>query len=883
MSNEFLLPTNFTPSHYKIWIKKLNIDENTFNGNVSILLKTNQASNVIQLHIRDITIENAWIETNDGDKQSCVSHSYDKVTEFLTLEFPNEITADCTLFVDYNGLLQSNMSGFYRSNYKDVSTGDDKWMLSTQFEATDARRAFPCFDEPNLKAHFEVHITAESELTVLSNMPEKEELDEGSMKTHIFYTSPLMSTYLVAWAIGEFEYIESKTDKEIYPTLQGYSIEDGSSQVKGSLPIRLYTAKGKSQQGQFAMDVAKKVVDLFSELFEIPYPLPKLDLICVESYSHNAMENFSLITFRPSALLYDGDIDSMLTSSASKKIAYVVSHEIAHQWFGNLVTMNWWDELWLNEGFATWVGYYAVNHLFPDWNVPSMIMLNSREVALGLDSLHESHPVKVNVHDPKDIDQVFDTISYLKGCSVLEMISGYLGEVNFLRGVAIYLKRNKFGNATMEDLFSCISEVADIEMLSRVKPWILDIGFPKLSVEKSSKDSNLLRITQNRYVNSTSDLEKSSDKKTNWWIPLMMTKGNVTEGRLEFDSEEIDIGYEESLTFFNTDGYGFYRVKYESSELLDKIYENLENLSSRSLMALISDVATCGTLRQFLDLSLAISKLKSLNDYYVWKLIIQYLETMRIVVFNSCDASLITKFDKFICSLFEPIMELAISYLQNPTELLNNKDDEFRYAKAELYDAVLELTGMLGQSDVVKAAMDLFEKNSINDSNRSIVFSTVLSQKNTKLATFEKIAALVAGADLAELETILSCLGCVRNEELFTPCLDLLFKIEPMNVQYLATSFGKNPYIQSSILKYVESKKTELFQRLQINAIVMCRFVSFTFCNFSEASYLNSLNAIFKGEDISLYDRNLKQTMEHVELNISHSKEWIPQLTEYFM
>ena len=877
MSNEFLLPKNFQPLQYKIWITNLDVENNTFNGNVSIALKTNKPNNTIQFHTRDIEISDAWVLLNgSNDKISMVSHSYDTATEFVTMAFPQDISTDCALYVEYNGKLQSNMSGFYRSNYKDASTSENKWMLSTQFEATDARRAFPCFDEPNLKAHFEIYITAASNLTVLSNMPEKETISEGSNKTHIFHVSPLMSTYLVAWAVGEFEYIESETDKNIYPTLEGYNITDGSSKTKHSLPIRLYTAVGKSHQGEFAMGIAKKVVDLFSELFEIPYPLPKLDILCVESYSHNAMENFSLITFRPSALLYDGKLKDASTSSAAKKIAYVVSHEIAHQWFGNLVTMNWWDELWLNEGFATWVGYYAVAHLFPEWNVPSMVMLQSREVALGLDSLSESHPVKVNVHDPKAIDQVFDTISYLKGCSVLEMMSGYLGEATFLKGVALYLKRNKFHNATMDDLFKCISEVSGVDMLARIKPWILDIGYPILNVERSN---NLLQLSQERYLPSSGKKPVSAN---DWWIPLMMTKGNTTEGKLEFNSKNMDIGYENEMIFFNTDGYGFYRINYKSPELLQEITKNLSNLSSRSQMALISDVSATGSLKEFFDLSFAISKVDNLDDFFVWQLIEEKLSTIRTIIYNHCDKSLIKKYDKFCFCLFEPLVKPSVEYLLNPEHLLNDTEDIHRQSKAELYDIVLEFTGRLSHPDVVKTALEIFNANKVNASNRYIVLGTVLSQPNTTKATFDSVVEKLANSELDELETIVSCLGGVRNEDLFQSCLELLFKIEEMNVQYLATSFGKNPYIHKNIIKYVREHKRELFDRLKINGAVIARFVSFTFAYFSGAEFLTEIMEIFEGEDVSLYDRNLRQTLEKVKLNTSSAQKRIPLVSEYF-
>ncbi|CCE64350.1 hypothetical protein TPHA_0H01440 [Tetrapisispora phaffii CBS 4417] len=874
MSNQFLLPKVFHPELYTIWIRDLNINTNTFKGAVCINLKSLSSTNVIQLHTRDLVINEAWIEFGGNEKYVMVSQSYDKITEIVSMEFPIEITKDVQLFINYDGILQTNMSGFYRSDYKDVSTGEDRWMLSTQFEATDARRAFPCMDEPNLKSHFKVNITCDKSLTVLSNMPEESVETIKNLSTTTFYTSPLMSTYLVAWAIGHYDYIEDSTEKKIYPTLDGYDIRDGSSGTKGSLPIRLFTAKGKSHQGRFAMNVTRRVVDLFSELFEIPYPLPKLDIVCVESYSHNAMENFSLITFRPSAILYDGKDEDIPISEAAKKVAGVVCHEVAHQWFGNLVTMNWWDELWLNEGFATWVGNYAVAHLFPEWNISSLNMLDAREVALSLDSLEESHPIRVNVHDPKDIDQVFDTISYLKGCSVLQMLSGFLGEANFLKGVALYLRRNKFSNATMVDLFESISEVNDIDVLTRIKPWILELGYPVINVNSTS---SLLNLTQERYTQR----KDNNKKETSWWVPLMMTKDKVTEGKLEFDSSSLDIGNDGKFNFFNTDGYGFYRVNYQSAELLQNIIDNVANISSKSQIVLISDVASVNSFGDFFKLSSAIIKLGDLTDHCIWRLIIDKLSHMRTLIYNSSSVTTIEKFDNNVINLFEPFIDAAIAYLKNPSIVLQ-EDSTTKLDKAKIFDMILAFTGSLSHPRVVKAASEIYNSNKIHESNRLIILGTLLSQLDTEASLFEKITSKLSTATLSELETILTCLGKVRNEKLFKHVFDLLFKIETMNVQFLATAFGKNPYVQKSLIEYVEQNKDELLTRLKVNGIVISRFVSFSLPNISDVELFQKIQNIFEGEDVSLYDRNLRQIIEKIELNIALLKSFLPQVEEYF-
>lgn len=874
---KFTLPTHFIPTHYDISLDQIDTVNNLFTGNVCINLRCINASNTIHLNIRDIIIDNAWVSLENHQLIEVISQDYDQQTEVVVITTGETMFTDFKLNIDYHGIIQKNMSGFYRSDFKDQNDIEEKFMLSTQFEATDARRAFPCFDEPAHKATFKVKITTHEKFEVLSNMPIEETSKHNTQKTHSFHTTPLMSTYLVAWAIGEFEYIESKTEQKIYSTLDNYSTFGGSSKPPDALPVRIYTAKGKSKQGHFALSVATKVVDYYSELFGIPYPLPKLDLLCVESYSHNAMENFSLITFRPTALLYDGENYEDVCPSALEKIAYVVCHEIAHQWFGNLVTMKWWDELWLNEGFATWVGYHAISKLFPDWDVPSMVMLNSHEVALGLDSLKESHPVKVDVRDPKDIDQIFDSISYLKGCSVLEMISGYLGEEIFLKGVALYLNRNKFSNATMDDLCNCINEVANVDILSRIKPWLLETGFPLLTV---AKEGSKLKLSQQKFCNLKA--EEHADSSTKWWVPLMLTQSNHLSQHLEFDTRTMELEANLDVVYFNTDSYAFYRVNYESEEVAEKLLLNLDLLSSRSKMGLIADTCAICPLSKFLNLISLCMQLHDSKELYVWKIISSSLSKIRTILFKDCEKELLHKYDAFILDMIKPWIQPALDFLKNPELLLQAKNDRSRFLRAQFYYRILLIAGSHSEEKVVHICTQIFLQGKVTASNRSTVLGTILSQPDTPIGTFNAIRGLLNSALLEEKETILSCLGSVKNPELFGPCLNLLFDIEPMNVQFLAAAWGKNPDIHASILDFVRVHHAKFFDTLKVNQVVIGRFVSFTFEYFTGSDAIEELKLIFQDEDVSSFDRSLLQTLEKVEYNTAYVQKNIPTLREFF-
>ena len=311
----------------------------------------------------------------------------------------------------FDGVLNDDMRGFYRSQYVCHKTGSKKFAATTHFEATDARRAFPCWDEPSLKATFSIKVSAAKNCTVLSNMPltKETEDDEGPDAYRVchFDKTPLMSTYLVAFIVGEFECVESQT-KDVM--------------------VRVWTLKGKSEQGQFALETASKALDFYAELFGIPYPLPKYDCIAIPDFEMVAMENWGLAIYRDSALL----VDPMNTSGATKQyVAIIVCHETAHLWFGNLVTMEWWTHLWLKEGFASFMENFCTDILYPEFDLWTQFARDVMIPALDLDALQNSHPIEVQVGHPEEVQEIYDDISYYKGASIIRMLHNYIGNEAF--------------------------------------------------------------------------------------------------------------------------------------------------------------------------------------------------------------------------------------------------------------------------------------------------------------------------------------------------------------------------------------------------------------------------------------------------------------------
>jgi aminopeptidase N len=471
------------------------------------------------------------------------------------------------------------MAGFYRSKYKPVVPAaasvprDDAfhYMFSTQFESCDARRAFPCFDEPRLKATFDLQIETPDDQVALSNMPVKSltKTREGFQMVS-FERTPVMSTYLLAWAVGDFEYIEAFTERRY-----------NGKQIL----VRVYTTRGLKEQGRWALEHAPKTIDLFSESFGIDYPLPKSDLLAVHEFTHGAMENWGLVTYRTTAVLFD---EKTSDARYKNRVAYVVAHELAHQWFGNLVTMDWWDELWLNESFATWAGWYAVNKFHPDWQVWTQFVNEGMETAFKLDGMRSSHPVHVPVRDALDVNQIFDHISYLKGCSTLRMLVNHLGEKNFLKGVGEYLKKYAYGNAKTEYLWQALSEASGTNVNELMSNWIEKIGHPVITV---AEEPGQISVKQNRYL-STGDVKPEEDQTT-WWVPLGL-QGKVGEQGVqnlaltERDATIRDI--DDEFYKLNSNATGFFRTNYPPARLA-KLGTQLDRLTSEDKISIIGSAA----------------------------------------------------------------------------------------------------------------------------------------------------------------------------------------------------------------------------------------------------------------------------------------------------
>ena len=521
------------------------------------------------------------------------------------------------------------MRGFYRSSY--MHEGKQKHMATTQFEATDARMAFPCFDEPAQKSIFDLTLMVPSGLTAISNTIETDIQEHGNgYKTIKFAPTPKMSTYLLAFIVGEFEFIERKT--------------------KDAVLVRVFVTPGKKYQAKFALDTAVRCLEFYNEYFDIAYPLPVLDLIAIPDFSHGAMENWGAVTYRESALL----VDPEHSSAANKQwVALVIAHELAHQWFGNLVTMEWWTHLWLNEGFASYIEYLATDHLFPKWDMWTQFAYNDLNPALELDALINTHPIEVEVHHPDEIGEIFDEISYSKGSSVIRMLAGYLGEKDFRDGLRYYLKKHSYQNASTVHLWQAFEKISKKPVQKMMENWTGKGGYPliELSLIKGSKKSLTVNLSQSRFFSSP--LSKVKDA-TLWQIPVsakVISGDKVGQYLLSERQKTFTILPQDQLKI-NYGETGFFRTQYHP-ELLSRLAEpvskkTLPPIDRLGIIRDLSALSGAGNLSSVTALDF-ISNYKNETDYTVWVELASGVADLKHLLYGE---KIYPKFESFAAEIF---------------------------------------------------------------------------------------------------------------------------------------------------------------------------------------------------------------------------------------
>jgi aminopeptidase N len=570
------LPKTVKPEHYSLTLTP-DLKAATFGGAESIEVTLAEASNAITLNSAEITYQSVTVTAGGNTQTATVSLDNDK--EQATFTVPQQIPpGKATISIAYTGILNDKLRGFYLSK-----TAKRNYAV-TQFESTDARRAFPSFDEPAFKATYDVSLIIDAGDTAISNSPiVKDTPGPGDGKhTLVFGTTPKMSTYLVAFLVGDFQCTSGESD---------------------GVAIRVCSTPDKVQFTPYALSVAEYVLHYYNDYFGIPYPLKKLDLIGLPDFEAGAMENFGAITYRETDLLIDGKTASI---DSKKNVSEVVAHEMAHQWFGDLVTMQWWDNLWLNEGFATWMENKPVEKMHPEWNIEQDVA-EGLDGTLNLDAQPTTRAIRAKAETRDEIEQMFDGISYGKASDVLLTVENYLGPETFRKGVHAYLAAHLYGNATAEDFWSAQTATSHKPVDKIMESLVAQPGVALLTFGEPA--GGKVQVEQHRFFLTPSIKPDPAQK---WTLPVCFKTGANGEQCEVLSPGDAPLTAPSSALFFaNASGKGYYRSKYPADVYGALVGAVETSLTPVERISLIGDEwaqvrANTATAGQYLDLVTAV-------------------------------------------------------------------------------------------------------------------------------------------------------------------------------------------------------------------------------------------------------------------------------------
>jgi puromycin-sensitive aminopeptidase len=686
----YRLPRTVVPQRYDLRLEP-DLAAGSFQGEVTIAVTIAEPTSEIILNAIELISKRAVLLDDAGDS-SPASVTAEEATERWRLRFPSEIAPGAwRLRLAFTGTLNDKLRGFYRSTYRDAD-GSTKTLAATQFEATDARRAFPCWDEPAFKAVFATTLVIDPKLTAISNTAVASESYEGGRKVVRFADTIPMSTYLAAFVVGQLE--------ATAPTLIG------------DTPLRVWSVPGKGRLAKFGQSIGAFSLDFFEKYYERQYPGDKLDLIAIPDFAAGAMENLGAITFRETALLVD---ENAATHAELERVADVVAHENAHMWFGDLVTMEWWNGLWLNEAFATFMEMLAVDAWKPEWQRWTTFGV-SRSAALAVDGLHTSRPIEFPVAAPRDADAMFDVLTYEKGASVLRMLEQYLGPEVFRQGVVAYLRRHAYRNTQTGDLWVALGEASGEPIPEIMDGWIFHPGYPLIRAEV---DANRLRLTQQRFTYLPA--EPDSGPPQRWRIPIhvrITAQGKSRTERVWLQDEEVDINLPAGFDFalVNEGGHGFYRVAY-STDLRERLLARLpDGLSAIERFNLVNDawasvLAGLMPLSDYLKLT---ARFRAERDKNVWAVLIASFQTLNRIRRDEDAARLEAFVRDRLCPAF---MDLGWEARPGESELTR-----------QLRGDLLRTLGTLGNDEATQTqAVDRFTQGRLTDANLEAAVIPILA------------------------------------------------------------------------------------------------------------------------------------------------------------
>ncbi|KIP07998.1 hypothetical protein PHLGIDRAFT_105051 [Phlebiopsis gigantea 11061_1 CR5-6] len=892
-ADQYRLPTNVKPVHYDVTVRT-DLKALKFDGYVTAHLDVVEETNSIQFHTAKLNLGRVQL-TSTALKEELVQPAsaltYDDKDERATLPLPTTLPAGSkiALKIDFDGELTNGMMGYYRSEWE--HDGKKAHYALTQFEPTAARRAFPCWDEPLLKATFGLTLISRADTVNLANMPATSEhiytpsltespdtvswltaklsalttgSSEDKWKITTFENTPPMSTYIVAWANGPFEYVEDTYTSPL------------SGKVR---PLRVYTTGDLIAQAQFALDVKKKVLPHYEQVFDIEYPLPKLDTLVATDFDAGAMENWGLITGRTSAFLLDpkkADLDG------KKRVAVVQSHEVAHMWFGNITTMAWWDNLYLNEGFASLIGETIIlDRIFPEWKLHPAFVSEALNQAMSLDAKLSSHPIEVDCPDANMVNQIFDALSYEKAASVLRMASRYVTEEKFLKGVSIYLKKHLYANSVTKDLWDGVAEASGLDVPKVMDNWVKKMGFPVVTVTEVEGG---IRVRQDRFL-ETGPAEPK-DNETIWSIPLSLLTTDASgkasvDHTILLDEREKFIAVDTSKPFkLNAGTVSVFRALY-TPERLVKIAEEAAKEDSvfglEDRVGLVYDALALAK-AGYLDVSAALKLYAAFHkekEYLVWKSVAASLSTISSTWFEHPDVT--NKLNELRQELFVPIVErLGFEYPED-------EDVDIR----QLRTTAIRQAAFSGAPSVVKEltkrfaqATDSGDDSCIPPDLMNVIYWTAVEGGGRK--EYDTVKAIAVKPKTPQMGiAAMRAMGAPTDRALRDETWDYLMnKCRDQDIFYFFAGLLDNYGARHYVGEQFKGAYDTLSERFAGN-FSMQNIVKYAFGGLATEKDYTETKAFFEGKDASKYKMALEQTLDGILARAAWVKRSTEDLRQY--
>uniref|UniRef100_T1DNX8 Aminopeptidase n=1 Tax=Crotalus horridus TaxID=35024 RepID=T1DNX8_CROHD len=878
------LPKTLMPTFYTIslqpFLTEISSNFYIFKGNSTVDFQCKQPTDLILIHSKKLnyTLQGAFLVSVTGvDVTAPAIHStwLEEKTEYLVVKLKENLqqNKNYQLHAVFTGELADDLAGFYRSAYTEGTA--TKLLATTQMQAADARKAFPCFDEPAMKANFSITLIHLPDYKALSNMPIKSAkqvtMPDGAIWTQTeFHPTLKMSTYLLGFIVSEFENV---------------------SAIENNILIQIWGRPNAIREGQgiYALNVTGLILSFFEREYRVPYPLTRLDQVALPDFSAGAMENWGLITYRESALLFDEQYSSI---GNKERIVTVIAHEVAHQWFGNLVTLEWWNDLWLNEGFASYVEYLGAHEAESTWNIKDLIVPNDVYRVMAIDALASSHPLSTpaeEINTPAQISEVFDSISYSKGASVIRMLSEFLTEAVFREGLRTYFETYKYGNTVCDDLWEQLQKAVNknVSLPSTVKTimdrWTLQMGFPVLTVDTSTGI-----ISQKHFLlDPESPVERPSPFNYVWIVPVSwLSKGKEAEMYWLTDINAKNANFSTSADptqwlLLNVNVTGYFRVNYDLENwqrLMNQLNEDLQVIPVLNRAQIIDDAFNLARAKHVgSDLALNTTRYLGLErEYLPWDTALDNLDYFRLMFDRSEVYGPMQKYiRKQVAPLFEHFRNLTVNWTKIPDGLMNQYNQILAIRTACSY-------GVPGCSELASSWFEAWKNNSdingISPNLRSAVYCSAI--RAGSLEDWDFAWEMFRRAPvISEADKLRAALTCSQTPWILQRYLQYTLdpsKIRRQDAISTINSIAGNVVGQSLAWDFLRMNWKTLFQQFGRSSFSFSSLIQSVTQRFSSPFELQQLEQ-FKRDNADVgfgsATRALEQALERTKANI----KWVAE------